>query len=208
MVLLFAFKNSLVKPFSWNTWSMSFISSFCLWLRRIKQTPNVSSSFRFFLGVGGGADFGADSRRIYVLRSAACRETPQPTQECVGGRVGSVVMEEEEVCRQAKVHPQQADWSSKVERPTRRQTRYLLQFEKHQECWSWSGRVQSGERDEFVLSDRLKFLIFLFPPSVFQSPFYISPFLFFPVQTTPWTRDDPMEAQLGSTCKTVSDSCF
>lgn len=163
--------------------------------------------FSVFFGGGGGADFGADSRRIYVLRSAACRETPQPTQECVGGRVGSVVMEEEEVCRQAKVHPQQADWSSKVERPTRRQTRYLLQFEKHQECWSWSGRVQSGERDEFVLSDRLKFLIFLCPPSVFQSPFYISPFLFFPVQTTPWMRDDPMEAQLGSTCKTVSDSC-
>ncbi|KAI3357754.1 hypothetical protein L3Q82_016160 [Scortum barcoo] len=64
------------------------------------------------------------------------RGTAQPTN--VGGRVGRGVArteeekeeegEEEELLgsRQAKVHPQQTDWSSEVERSTRRQTRYLL----------------------------------------------------------------------------------
>lgn len=44
--------------------------------------------------------------------------------------------------RRAKVQPQQADWSSEVERLTRSQTLSHL-ARKNIRCWFWRGRVQS-----------------------------------------------------------------
>lgn len=146
---------------------MYFKNCFCLWLRCIKQTPNVFLTL-FFLCVFGmiSSPRAAPSLGIYVLRSAARTEAPhgQPMSMQEGELAGvwQRPAEGEEVLesRQAKVHPQWADWSSKVERSTRRQTRYLLQLEK-----TWGvlmlERLRAVRRDEYLFSDGLKFPLFL-----------------------------------------------
>ncbi len=113
--------------------------------------------------------------------------TAQPTHD--GGRVGRGVAgteeeEEEEVLgsRQAKVHPQQADWSSKVERSTRRQTRYLLpSVRKNIGSVDFGAVVCSQERRVCII--RQTQVLFLQPDSFCVPrlpPFFQSSFIFFP----------------------------
>lgn len=95
-----------------------------------------------------------------------------------GGGVGS---------RQAKVHPQQADWSSEVESFTRRQTRYLLQLKNTRSVDFGEVAVQSGERSKYHQPDSA------------QSDFFTS--LTFSSFTSSFLDERCTdEAQLDSTC--------